>query len=350
MPEKVLNMKPYDPTEDIYRIKLDANESPFDPPAALKQKIERAVSSAAFNRYPDPKCGDLRSKAAAFFGVTQNQVVAGNGSDELIALILGSLCKKGARLMLLAPDFSMYGIYAGLNELEVFTVCKGSDMKISVDRIIEEAKKIRPDLIMFSNPCNPTGQGIGKSEMLRLASNSDALMIIDEAYMDFFNESVLPDAANLDNVIVLRTASKAFGFASIRLGFAVGNEYLISQLQKSRSPFNVNAMTQAAAGVILSEPEYLKDCAKKIISLKNELEDMLIGIFCDYPELICLIKTVTNFTVVKTDFAGRIYSELLKRSICVRRFDGFLRITAGKEQENRELVKSLADILKSLED
>ncbi len=346
IPEKLRKMKPYDPTEDIYRIKLDANESPLEPGSIISQEIACALLNVPFNRYPDPKSERVCSLGADFFGVKRENVVAGNGSDELISVILGSMCQKGGRLMLLGPDFSMYAIYAGLCELEVKVALKDARMEISVDRIIEEAKEFRPDAVLFSNPCNPTGQGIGKAEMLRLCSSLDCLLIIDEAYMDFYGESVLPEGCGYKNVIVLRTASKAFGFAAVRLGFAVGDAELISQLNKARSPFNVNALTQAAAGVFLSHPKYLKECTEEVIRLKNELEDGLAALCESHPDRIGLQRTVTNFAVLLTDSAKELYGKLLERGVCVRCFDDFLRITAGTKRENEALFKALEEILK----
>ena len=345
LPEKLLKLKAYDPTEDLYKVKLDANESPLKMPPEIAEEIADAVKAISFNRYPDPKAEDIRKLAAGIYGVPASNIVAGNGSDELISVILGSFTNRGGRLMLLKPDFSMYALYAGLCELEITVACKDAQMEISVDQIIDDVKKYKPDILIFSNPCNPTGQGIKREEMLRLAKSIDCLFIIDEAYMDFFGESVLPGICAYENVIVLRTASKAFGFAAARLGFAIGHPAIISQLNKARSPFNINLMTQAAGGVLLKKTDYLKKRIRKIIELKKDLEKGLIVLSRSCPDQIAVQKTVTNFVVLKTLKVKEIYSELLKRSICVRCFEGFLRITAGTDEENKTLLAALSEIL-----
>lgn len=348
IPQKLLRMQPYDPTEDRYKIKLDANESAFLPSEDISREIQEAMAKVALHRYPDPNVSNLRKKAAALFGVQMENLVVGNGSDELISVILNSFSNRGDRLMVLLPDFSMYAFYAGLAEMELSVACKDEEMEITAEHIIEAAQKEKPDILMFSNPCNPTGRGLKKEDMLRVISSVDCLVVADEAYMDFFGESILPESCRFENLIVLRTCSKAFGLAAARLGFAIGHPSLIGEINKARSPFNINAFSQAAGEVLLAHPLELKRSLERILAAKEALFEQLQPVCKQYPELVELRSSVTNFVIIKSKYAKQIYEALLKQSICVRCFNDFLRITSGTMTENRIFTETFSAILERM--
>ena len=195
-------------------------------------------------------------------------------------------------------------------------------------------------MVIFSNPCNPTGQGITAENARKLVKSVKALVVLDEAYMDFWNESILKETAEYDNLIVLKTASKAIGSASIRLGFAVANAKITRALQAVKSPYNVNTLTQEIGTVIYRHKELLQDRCAEIIKNTKDLYEGLMTLKERYDMPIEIYKPCTNFVFMKMDFARSIYEYLLENGIAVRYFKpDYLRITAGSTDENNEFLR-----------
>ena len=183
-----------------------------------------------------------------YYGVSADYVTAGNGSDELISVIVGTFLSKGDKLLTVMPDFSMYGFYADLAGVTVITQEKNEDLNIgSGCALYQDSQAGKADCIMFSNPCNPTGQGLSREEVRRLVTSVDCLVVLDEAYMDFYTESLMGEAEQYDNLIILRTCSKALGLAAVRLGFAVANQTLTAVIRAAKSPYNVNSSRRYTA-------------------------------------------------------------------------------------------------------
>ena len=200
--KKLQNIAPYDPTVLVDGVKLDANESYRNLDEELSARIAQAVAEAAFNRYPDPFATELCEAAANYYGVKPEQVVAGNGSDELISILFTTFFEKGSRIAIAEPDFSMYRFYAELSELNVISYPK-QNLRIDPDALIQAAQDA--DALIFSNPCNPTGVGLSRTEVLRIVRSLRCLVIVDEAYMEFWDQSVIDEVENFDNLLILRT-------------------------------------------------------------------------------------------------------------------------------------------------
>lgn len=346
---KMKALSPYEPNQTIYKIRLDANESPYAPSKEAFRTFESAVSSMDFNRYPDPTASLICENYADYLGVDKKNLVAGNGSDELISVIVGLFFEKGDKLLITKPDFSMYDFYAKIACVETVALEKDKDsLDVSIDEIINAANKYKPRIVMFSNPCNPTGQGYDKQDILKLVKSVDSICIIDEAYMEFYGDSVADEINNFDNLIVLRTASKALGLAGIRLGFAISNFELADQIRKAKSPYNVNSLTQLAALCFFEDRDYIRQCIDNIIEEKKYLENKL-GELLINKKGFKLIITKTNFALISTDFAKTINEELLKKSICVRCLNNaFLRITAGTREQNDEFINVFSEIIDNI--
>lgn len=345
IPQKLRDLAPYDPTEGMPAVKLDANESFLSLPEEIADKVNKAVSKVLLNRYPDPMTKDVCKTAADYFGVEYDQIVTGNGSDELISILVNSFLEKGSKILVTKPDFSMYAFYAAMAEVEVVTVPK-TDRSVDIKRLVAEAKAQEVSAVFFSNPCNPTGCGIAREDVLSIAKQlPESLIVVDEAYMDFWNQSILGDIGSLENVIVLRTCSKAFGLAGIRLGFAIARKEIIDLIKKSKSPFNINSMTQAAACAVLEEKEYLKSAIEEIVASRDELQNELMSVAEEIPGKIKVLPSVANFVIVESEFAQVIFEKLAERDIIVRKFPTFLRITAGSKEENKKLIAAIREIL-----
>lgn len=341
---KIRDLKPYDPIEGEYRVRLDANESFLSVPDEIKQGILRAVEETAFHRYPDSLAREVSAAFAAYYGVDPRHVAVGNGSDESISVILSAFLMKGDKVLTVNPDFSMYRFYASIVEAESVVLEKEPDLTISVDKLIETAQRESVRTILFSNPCNPTSLGIARDEVRRLIRSVDALVVLDEAYMDFWDQSLITEAAEYDNLIVLRTCSKAFGMAAIRLGFSVANETLTNAIKAVKSPYNSNTLTQKIGAELFRYPELLRGGIAAIVASREELQREFQKLAQEAGGMQ-VYESCTNFLFLRTEQAEALYEYLLSRSIAVRRFPGHLRISTGSPQENEALLAACRTFL-----
>lgn len=334
--DKLKKLIPYEPIKGDFKIRLDANESFLN---AEKTVIKEAIDEIEFNRYPDPMASGVCEKFAEFYGVSPNFVTAGNGSDELISVIINAFLPKGAKVLTFAPDFSMYRFYAELAECEIHVEDKGENLQLNSEMMIKKTTEINADCILFSNPCNPTSLGMTRDEVRKIITSTKALVILDEAYMDFWSESLINEVQNYDNVILLRTCSKALGLAGIRLGFAVANEKLTFALRSAKSPYNVSSITQKIGEKALSNQKLLRRNITEIIDCTQKFYSELLNRNYDFFDKI--YETKTNFVYIKTDYWKEIFEFLLDTSISIRAFEGFLRITCGNEVENNAVLNAL---------
>jgi len=348
LPEKLTSLKAYDPITGNYAVRLDANESYFDIPPVLKAKLAEQIEQISFNRYPDPLAMNVITAFCSYYHVPTDCVTAGNGSDEIITLILNCFLQSGNTLVTVSPDFSMYAFYAKLAELNVVTLKKQDNLQIDTDALIEAAKKA--DAVCFSNPCNPTSLGLPRSEVIRLIESApDCLIIVDEAYMDFWDESVLDLVTKYSNLIVLRTCSKAIGLAAARMGFAVMDSYKTGLLRAAKSPYNCDALSQTVCATILREQSLLQHCRDELIVQTQRLYSAVNELVRAYPDLLeTVYPPRTNFIFLKTKYAKEIYEGLLRAGIAVRCFPDGLRICAGTRREHTLLLAELERILQPM--
>jgi histidinol-phosphate aminotransferase len=343
--EKAKRFKPYSLNNDIknFRIRLDANESFINLPEFIVREIKDAVANIDYNRYPDFLASDLIKKYSEIICADEKHIVAGNGSDELINIIINSFLSKGDKILTFTPDFSMYAFYSEIIEAQVVRIEKKSDEDFSIDfdKVAEIIKTQEIKAVIFSNPCNPTGKLTDKAILEKFVRDVDALVIIDEVYMTFCddseNQSFIWDFIDYPNLIILKSLSKAFGLASIRTGFAISNEIFINLLRTVKSPFNLNAVSQKIAETVLFHIDYMNENIKLIKENKSELEHELrrISNLCGYK----LHETQTNFVLLETERAGEIFEYLLSNGILIRQLnDRFLRISTGSKDENAELL------------
>ncbi len=348
LPKRFEKFSPYEPLEGDYKYRFDANESPFGlADEDIKNYVSR-LNALDFNRYPDSSASKVIKAFANLFDLNEEYIVAGNGSDELIALIMSTFFEKGQSIAVFENDFSMYAIYAEIYGVDCKKIPKNEDLTIDVDKTIEFIKENNIVSIIFSNPCNPTSLGLNKQDVKKIITSTDALIILDEAYMDFWSESLLDEHEKYNNIIILKTCSKAFGLASIRLGFAISNKEIITALKSVKSPYNLNSLTQAIACDILSKGEELKIATKKMIVLTSKLKQSFESLKDKYNLFDEIYDSKTNFIYVKTKYANEIYNELLTYSIAVRNFKEYLRISIGTQKENEILIECTEKILAKL--
>lgn len=344
--QKIADLHPYDPISGTYRIRLDANESYLPLPESVKQQLLQELENLAFNRYPDPNCTELCKAFASYYSICPDLVTAGNGSDELISLLMTAFLMKGEKVITVHPDFSMYEFYASISEAQCVALPKKEDLTIDVDQLISSCITEGARMIVFSNPCNPTSLGLCAEEVRRLVHCvGNTLVVLDEAYMDFWDQSLLQEVEQYDNLIILRTSSKARGGAAIRLGFAVANSTITRALRAVKSPYNVNSFTQAAGIALFRHQTELSEAKDSILRSRDALFQMFMEIADRYPDELQIYPTCTNFLFIKASHAKKIFDFLLDSGIAIRYMGEYLRVTAGSEAENREVARLVQEFL-----
>ena len=338
--KKIRSLEPYEPISGTYKIRLDANECPDNYPQEIKEQIKSAIDKIDFNRYPDPMATEVVNAFAKYYEINPELVTAGNGSDELIFLIESAFLEKGDKMLVVAPDFSMYKFYSSICEVECDTFIKDDNLDIDVDALINKINSDNIKLVIFSNPCNPTGKGISASEVKKLVNTVNALVIADEAYMDFWDESLIKEVEDYSNLIVFRTASKAIGAASLRLGFAVANKTISKAIKAVKSPYNLNSISQVIGSIIYNQKEYLINRQKTIVRNREKLYNSLVKI-SETQKDFRVYESCANFVFVKTPVGKELWEYLKANSIVIRYMGDYIRITTGTEQEVYETVKCI---------
>lgn len=330
--KKIVELEPYEPISGTYDVRLDANECPYNYPEEIIQEIKTAVNNIDFNRYPDPLAAEVVKSFAEYYGINTEFVTAGNGSDELIFLIESAFLEKGDKMLVVSPDFSMYQFYSSICEVECDTFYKDDDLNIDVDALINKVNSDNVKLLIFSNPCNPTGKGITADQARKLINSVNALVILDEAYMDFWTESLLNEVEQHSNLIIFRTASKAIGSAALRLGFAVANPVISRAIKAVKSPYNVNSISQAVGKIIYSHKQFLHNRKKDIVNNREKLYNGLLDISKGCSDFK-VYESCANFVFIKTSFGKELWDFLKQKSIVIRYMGNYIRISVGTADE-----------------
>ena len=341
IPNKIEKMSEYSPDVGEYLVKADVNESPFLPSVKVMEEFHEALGKINFNRYPDPYAQELIGAFALHYRIEAKNVVAGNGSDELIGLICEAFLQNGDVVTTLYPDFSMYEFYSEFSGAKIERFVKDESMRFDTDRLIDKVTENRSKILIFSNPCNPTGQLISRDEITKIVQSlPETLVVIDEAYMEFSDrdESVIRDVSAWQNAVVLKTLSKAFGSAAMRLGFCIGSEKIISALKKVKSPYNVNSISQVFGKIIL---DHTDEISEKVSEIKENTKILHKSICeCEKSFVDKIFPTFTNFIYIKicdSETAKSIFDKLKKKGILVRLMGTFIRISSCTRDENETI-------------
>ena len=334
--KEVSALKAYNAKEIPCRIKLDANESPFG-----FANPEKYIAGIKTNRYPDPEAKALRQLIAKDLGIKTENILFGNGSDELIHYLITTF---GGPVSYPVPTFAMYGIIGqalGEKKIEI-PLDKGFDL--DSDRFLTAVRKEKPKLIFLSSPNNPTGNCFSTDRILKIIDVSHSIVIVDEAYQPFASEAgMLPLLKDYRNLVIMRTLSK-IGLAALRLGFMVADSEIISEVNKVRLPFNINSFSQAIATVVLKGKKELRSSIKTIVSERERLFEEMEKI-----ESITPFPSEANFILFRVNDPDLAYSALLKKGILVRNLKdavkGCLRVTVGTPKENTAFLKALKEIV-----
>lgn len=331
-------------------VKLNTNEHPYGPSPKVIEAI-RAASDDTLKLYPDPSSDQLRQAIAATVGVQANQVFVGNGSDEVLAHVFLALLKHDKPLRFPDITYSFYPVYCGLYGIEYETVPLAADFSINVDDYLPGANG-QAGAIIFPNPNAPTGRALSLADVERIvAANLDAVVVVDEAYVDFGGESAVGLVARYDNLLVVQTLSKSRSLAGLRVGFAVGSAELIDGLERVKNSFNsypIDRLASAGAVAALEDTEYFEQTRQAVIETRSRMTAGLEALGFE------VLPSAANFVFARhplKDAAG-LAADLRERSIIVRHFrhariDQFLRITVGTDEQVNLLLKALAEVLQT---
>jgi len=324
-------------------IKLDAMENPYALPDALRARVAAAVAAVPVNRYPDGDADAVKAALRAHFDIPEGLgIVLGNGSDELIHLAALTVAAPGASMLAPDPSFVMYRMTALLCAMRFVGVPLRPDFALDGDAMLEAIARERPALVFIAWPNNPTGNLFPERDLERILRAAPGLVVVDEAYHAFAQASMLPRLAEFPNLVVLRTVSK-IGMAGLRLGYAVGAPEWIAEWNKVRPPYNLNALTQAVAPVLLAERETFAAQAREIVAGRAVLEAALAAL-----PGVTVHATRTNFVLARVPDARRWFDGLCAERILVKNLHGAhpllancLRITVGTPAENDALIAAL---------
>ncbi len=341
-----------DPDTDDLSVMLDSNEAFYDlnrEMPHISEKIAEELKKIPFNRYPDQETPRLNRALADYYGTSPENITAGNGSDELICLIEGTLFQKGDKILTLSPDFSMYAFYGNVCELNVQTVPKEDNFAVDISSVIKLCNSGEVKGVIFSNPCNPTSLGVTREDIAKLLKNVFCLVIIDEAYMDFWDQSAVDLVNEYDNLVIIKSCSASPGIAALRMGCVIACRDITEQLGKTKPTHNISPLTEAAVCAVLEE----KDAIRKHIAETAESRDHLAAHIRELSATSTLIDkvydSVSNFICVKTAYAQLIHDKLAEASVSVRAMKGHLRITAGTREQDDLIIKMFENIAHDLE-
>ena len=336
--ENIKFMQAYSSARDEFQelekqmIYLDANENP---------------NENGINRYPDTQQKSVKALLSKMKNISENQILLGNGSDEVLDLLFRAFCEPNKdNVITLPPTYGMYGVLANLNAIENREVLLNEDFTPNVTRILFEVNKFTK-IIFLCSPNNPTGNSFSEESIVTLLKNFRGLVVLDEAYIDFSsNESWLSKINDFPNLVITQTLSKAYGMAGIRLGILYASTEIINTLNKIKPPYNVNVLTQNKAIEKLENTEEIK---QQIIEIQKE-RSLLFDELLQINWIKKVYSSDANFILINVDDANKRYQKFLEKGIVIRNrtsqplCENCLRITIGTSEENLKLINTLKQL------
>ncbi len=345
----IMTLKPY--VSKIYPnvVKLDANENPFAWPTGMKEELFGCSGEGGqgfeFNRYPDGEAKALKQALSQYTETAEDNLLTGNGSDELIQLLLSVFGGSKRTLLIHPPTFVMYEAAARVTGTQVENVPLLGGVNLDVEGMLQAASNPAVSVIILCSPNNPTGSLFAQEDILRIVRESGKIVVVDEAYAEFSEASVKREINRYPNLLVMRTFSKAFGLAGLRLGYLIGQAGTISLLNRARQPFNVNAFSQRAGVVAL---RYLEGYREQIRIIQAETKKMAADLG-EFPGLRVL-PTAANFILFQPEDPDAWAKAMLGKGFLVRNLGEIpvlgksLRVSVGKPEENRAFLKAVREI------
>lgn len=329
------------PPPDVEVIKLNTNENPYLPsPKALQ--VLRELASELLRRYPHPMAKEFREAASQVLNVPADWILVGNGSDDLLTMIIRACSEPGRRVVYPMPTYVLYRTLAQIQDADIVEVAYPDDYSLPTEELIEAGGAIT----FIARPNSPSGTTVPIEQLEKLASQLSGILVVDEAYVDFAESNALELVKTFDNVIVLQTLSKGYSLAGLRLGFGIANPALLSGLIKVKDSYNVDAVACAVGAAAIADQSHKRTNAQKVKEsrqwMANELTELGFYVF----------PSEANFLLARSpsEDAESLYKSLKDRHILVRYFNqprltDKLRITVGTPQQNESLINALREIL-----
>jgi histidinol-phosphate aminotransferase len=323
-------------------LKLNTNENPY-PPSPAAMEVLRNFDGEWLRRYPNPFANDFRQAVSDVFDVPMDWVIVGNGSDEILSVVLRS-CAEGDRRKVVypIPTYVLYKTLAEIQPADVVEVPYGDHHQLPIDELVAANGAVT----FIASPNSPSGHVVANDDLRELASRLSGVLLVDEAYVDFADSSALPLVKEFDNVIISRTLSKGYSLAGLRLGFGIANPALLSGFFKVKDSYNIDAIACAVGTAAMRDQEYKNDCAEKVKASRTKLTHDLKQLGFDVP------PSQTNFLLVTPPHgnAEEIYLALKEKGILVRYFSHSglsqkLRITVGTDAQNQSLIEALVHLI-----
>jgi histidinol-phosphate aminotransferase len=344
---QVRALRAYSLSRHRARVKINQNENPWDAPARIKEETLRRLETSQWSRYPDFVPSSLHLRLAEFSGWSPEGIIAGNGSNELIQALLMVTVGPGKRVLISEPTFALYRQISTVLGGEVITVALTKQLSYDISTLQKTVSDLQPDVTIVCSPNNPTGCVLSDQDLRALLESTRGLVVVDEAYHEFAEHSVVPLLNENNNLVILRTFSKAMAMAALRVGYLLAAPELAAEIGKAVLPYNLNALSQTAAEVTveLYEDE-LRPLVRKISAERERLYDELSRIAGLTPVL-----SRANFMVVASAIDPKqVFAELFERDILIRDVSGYpmlsdyFRLSVGTPEENDLVLSALREI------
>ena len=337
--QSVKELQPYVVNPVVCSVKLDANEGNKD---LFKDLIKDIGDDFYLNLYPDDNYTQLKEAIVNYIGCKIENISVGNGSSELLDLCVKTFVDTNELILSLDPTFSMYSIYAKIVNSRYIGAGEGNDFIINVDDVIKSIEENDPKLTIICNPNNPTGTTIKRDDVLRIVKSTDNVVIVDEAYMEFSNESVVDEIENYDNLIVVKTMSKAFSMAGIRTGYLIANEELVKTIEKVRPPYNLNSISALLATKALKQKDKMLSYVENLKVEREKIYEKLIDMG------VKAYKSGANFVFFSSK-VDNLAEKLIENDVLIRKFggklDNYYRVTVGSPKENEAFLNAMKKIV-----
>ncbi|MBU0477274.1 histidinol-phosphate transaminase [bacterium] len=342
--ENIKKLKPYSAEKVDCKVKLDANENPFDFPMELKEIILKDLFKHPFNRYPDPDASEIKELLSKEINRNKNRIAVGNGSDELIQSLTLAFGNRGN--LFFYPSFSMYGIISTVCNTKTKVINLDKKFDIDIDTTLRCIERDQPSLIFIGYPNNPTGNCFSKDKIISIIKSSSGLVVMDEAYSEFSKKTFLPLINKYDNLVILRTFSKAYGLAGCRIGYMIASEKVMQQVNKVKLPFNLNSISQRIGIIALKHKKKCNEAIKIIISERSRLLREM-----QKNSMLYTFPTEANFILFRPKISSEtVFKKLLTSGILIRNvaddrlLKNCLRVTVGKPSENDAFLRVIEKI------
>lgn len=346
---EIRSFTPYNANQQPYKIKLDANESPFNIPAEARQKLaDFILNDPKLNLYPDTDSNELREAISRNWGVEKEMVLVGTGSDQLIQVIANAFIGCGDKVLYPVPSFGMYKdscIIAGGAAVK-YELDPENNYEYSKEKIVEAYIEQKPKIIYICNPNNPTGNLMPVDDILEVVRYcKNSVVIVDEAYAEFCDATVIPYVEKYENLLVLRTFSKAYGIAGVRCGYSIASAKLTGIVNLTKPPYNISSLSQLVAMLVLEEKGQIEENIAYLVKERDWLAAELLKV-----KGIKVYNSAANFILIRIENSKEVYKKLCEKGIFIRAFgqapmlEGCMRISIGTHEQNAILLDEIKAI------